>query len=129
MSSAMSRRLAKVRLGQVGSPLSSRRFERAASEPLQTSAAGRVAHAADRRGRGAHHRAVVRLRHQRLQGRGLAGHVFVLAIPNAVSHLGWYVVASLTGAVASAIVLLLVKRPLDEPRKARLMATASVSAQ
>ncbi len=57
------------------------------------------------------------------------GGIFVLAIPNAVSHLGWYVVAILTGTVVSTIVLLLVKRPLDEPKKARVMAAASASAQ
>ncbi|MGP6159855.1 MAG: fructose-specific PTS transporter subunit EIIC, partial [Vulcanimicrobiaceae bacterium] len=52
------------------------------------------------------------------------GGVFVLAIPNAVSHLGWYVLAIVAGTLVSTAVLLVVKRPLDEPKKAPVMATA-----
>ncbi|MBL8666052.1 MAG: PTS fructose transporter subunit EIIBC, partial [Rhodospirillales bacterium] len=44
------------------------------------------------------------------------GGVFVLAIPNAVSHLGWYVVAIVAGTLVSTAALLIVKRPLDQPK-------------
>jgi PTS system fructose-specific IIC component len=44
------------------------------------------------------------------------GGVFVLAIPNAVTHLGWYAVAIIAGTLVSTAVLLVVKRPLDEPK-------------
>ena len=44
------------------------------------------------------------------------GGVFVLAIPNAVSHLGWYVVAIIAGTLVSTAALLIVKRPLDQPK-------------
>jgi PTS system fructose-specific IIC component len=40
------------------------------------------------------------------------GGVFVLAIPNAVSHLGWYAVAIAAGTIVTTIALLIVKRPL-----------------
>ncbi|MFO1113505.1 MAG: PTS fructose-like transporter subunit IIB [Rhodospirillales bacterium] len=43
------------------------------------------------------------------------GGVFVLAIPNAVSHLGWYVLAIIAGTLVSTAALLIVKRPLDAP--------------
>jgi PTS system fructose-specific IIC component len=56
------------------------------------------------------------------------GGIFVLAIPNAVSHLGWYVVAILAGTAVSTVALLIVKRPLDEPKKAPGVATASAPA-
>jgi PTS system fructose-specific IIC component len=47
------------------------------------------------------------------------GGVFVLAIPNAVSHVGPYIVAILAGTAVSTIALLIVKRPLGrEPAKA-----------
>jgi PTS system fructose-specific IIC component len=39
------------------------------------------------------------------------GGVFVLPIPNAVSHLGGYVVALLAGVAVTALVLRVVKRP------------------
>jgi PTS system fructose-specific IIC component len=49
------------------------------------------------------------------------GGVFVLAIPNAVSHLGWYAVAIIFGTLVTTAALLVVKRPLEEPaRPARL---------
>jgi PTS system fructose-specific IIC component len=57
------------------------------------------------------------------------GGVFVLAIPNAVSHLGWYAVAIVAGTLVSTAVLLVVKRPLNEPKKVPVMATASASAR
>jgi PTS system fructose-specific IIC component len=57
------------------------------------------------------------------------GGVFVLAIPNAVSHLGWYALAIVAGTLVSTAVLLVVKRPLNEPKKAPAMATASASAR
>ncbi|MBK8174603.1 MAG: PTS fructose-like transporter subunit IIB [Rhodospirillales bacterium] len=53
------------------------------------------------------------------------GGVFVLAIPNAVSHLGWYALAIVAGTLVTAIALVIVKRPLDEPKPAaRLIATS-----
>jgi fructose PTS system EIIBC or EIIC component len=55
------------------------------------------------------------------------GGVFVLAIPNAVSHLGWYALAIVSGTLVSTAVLLVVKRPLNEPKKELAMATASAS--
>ncbi len=53
------------------------------------------------------------------------GGIFVLAIPNAVSHLGWYALAIVAGTLVSTAVLLVVKRPLNEPKKVPVMATAS----
>ncbi|WP_343210820.1 PTS fructose transporter subunit IIC [Ancylobacter lacus] len=41
------------------------------------------------------------------------GGVFVLPIPNAVSHLGGYVVALVVGSVVTALALRLVKKPVD----------------
>jgi fructose PTS system EIIBC or EIIC component len=43
------------------------------------------------------------------------GGVFVLAIPNAVSNVGWYGVAIAAGTLATTIVLLIIKRPIKEP--------------
>lgn len=57
------------------------------------------------------------------------GGVFVLAIPNAVSHLGWYVVAIIAGTLVSTAALLIVKRPLDQPKPVTPAAPASTSAQ
>ena len=55
------------------------------------------------------------------------GGVFVLAIPNAVSHLGWYALAIVAGSVVTAAALLIVKRPLNEPQPARRAASAQRS--
>jgi len=44
------------------------------------------------------------------------GGVFVLAIPNAVSHLGWYAVAIVAGTLVTTAALLVVKRPIDQPK-------------
>jgi PTS system fructose-specific IIC component len=55
------------------------------------------------------------------------GGVFVLAIPNAVTHLGWYVVAIVAGTLVSTAVLLVVKRPLDEPKSVPVLVPAVVS--
>ena len=44
------------------------------------------------------------------------GGVFVLAIPNAVSHLGGYVIAIVAGTLVTTAALLIVKRPLNEPK-------------
>ena len=52
------------------------------------------------------------------------GGVFVLAIPNAVSHLGWYAVAIVAGSLVTAAALLIVKRPLEEPKRATVVAPA-----
>ena len=52
------------------------------------------------------------------------GGVFVLAIPNAVSHLGWYALAIVTGTVVTAVALMIVKRPLDEPQAPGHLTTA-----
>jgi PTS system fructose-specific IIC component len=57
------------------------------------------------------------------------GGVFVLAIPNAVSNVGWYILAIVAGTAVSTIALLIVKRPLDEPQKAPVMTAASAPAQ
>jgi PTS system fructose-specific IIC component len=46
------------------------------------------------------------------------GGVFVLAIPNAVSNLGWYAVAIAAGTIVTTVALLIVKRPLAEARPA-----------
>jgi PTS system fructose-specific IIC component len=46
------------------------------------------------------------------------GGVFVLAIPNAVSPLGWYALAILVGTAITTAALLIVKRPLAEPTPA-----------
>jgi len=52
------------------------------------------------------------------------GGIFVLAIPNAVTHLGWYALAIVAGTLVSTAVLLVVKRPLDEPSKGPVLVTA-----
>lgn len=44
------------------------------------------------------------------------GGVFVLAIPNAVSNLGWYAVAIAAGTIVTTIALLIAKRPLKEAK-------------
>lgn len=46
------------------------------------------------------------------------GGVFVLAIPNAVSHLGWYAAAIVTGTIITTAALMIAKRPLEEPQRA-----------
>jgi PTS system fructose-specific IIC component len=51
------------------------------------------------------------------------GGVFVLAIPNAVSHLGWYAVAIASGTLITTIVLLMVKRPIREPQAMPVVAS------
>jgi len=43
------------------------------------------------------------------------GGVFVLAIPNAVSHLAWYALAIAAGTLVTAVALMIVKPSLDEP--------------
>jgi fructose-specific phosphotransferase system IIB component len=55
------------------------------------------------------------------------GGVFVLAIPNAVSHLGWYAVAIAAGTLVTTAVLLIVKRPLKEPQAVSLAASRGES--
>lgn len=52
------------------------------------------------------------------------GGIFVLAIPNAVTHLGWYALAIVAGTLVSTGVLLVVKRPLDEPSKGPVLVAA-----
>jgi PTS system fructose-specific IIC component len=44
------------------------------------------------------------------------GGIFVLAIPNAVSNLGWYAVAIAAGTIVTTIALLIAKRPLKEAK-------------
>jgi PTS system fructose-specific IIC component len=50
------------------------------------------------------------------------GGVFVLAIPNAVTNLGWYALAIVAGTIVTALALLVVKRPLEEPQQAGVVA-------
>ncbi|MFV0358653.1 PTS fructose-like transporter subunit IIB [Tropicimonas sp.] len=45
------------------------------------------------------------------------GGVFVLAIPNAVSHLGMYVVSIVTGTIVTALALAILKKPVDAPAR------------
>jgi len=45
------------------------------------------------------------------------GGVFVLAIPNAVSNLGWYAVAIVAGTIVTTVALLIIKRPLAEAKE------------
>jgi fructose PTS system EIIBC or EIIC component len=52
------------------------------------------------------------------------GGVFVLAIPNAVTHLGWYAVAIVAGTLVTAAALLIVKRPLAEAKSPTVVAPA-----
>ncbi|MFD2113679.1 PTS fructose-like transporter subunit IIB [Thiorhodococcus fuscus] len=53
------------------------------------------------------------------------GGVFVLAIPNAVSHLGWYAVAILTGTLITTVALLVLKPSLEEPKTSGGLAGAA----
>ena len=46
------------------------------------------------------------------------GGVFVLAIPNAVSHLAWYALAILVGTALTTAALLVLKPSLEEPKPA-----------
>jgi len=46
------------------------------------------------------------------------GGVFVLAIPNAVSHLAWYAAAIAAGTVVTMVALLILKPSLEEPKPA-----------
>jgi fructose PTS system EIIBC or EIIC component len=50
------------------------------------------------------------------------GGVFVLAIPNAVTNLGWYALAIVAGTLVTTLALLIVKRPLEEPQRAGVVA-------
>jgi fructose PTS system EIIBC or EIIC component len=50
------------------------------------------------------------------------GGVFVFAIPNAVTNLGWYALAIITGTVITAVALLIVKPPLEAPERAGVVA-------
>jgi PTS system fructose-specific IIC component len=49
----------------------------------------------------------------------------VLAIPNAVTHLGWYAVAIAAGTLVTTVALLIVKRPLAEPKRAATVVSAT----
>jgi len=51
------------------------------------------------------------------------GGVFVLAIPNAVTNLGWYGVAIAAGTLVTTLVLLIVKRPITEPQAMPVVAS------
>lgn len=53
------------------------------------------------------------------------GGVFVLAIPNAVSNLGWYAVAIVAGTIVTGVALLIVKKPLDRPQPAGTVAVTA----
>jgi len=46
------------------------------------------------------------------------GGVFVLAIPNAVTHLAWYALAIVAGTLVTTIALLILKPSLEEPKPA-----------
>jgi PTS system fructose-specific IIC component len=46
------------------------------------------------------------------------GGVFVLAIPNAVSHLAWYALAIAVGTLLTTVALLILKPALQEPKPA-----------
>ncbi len=46
------------------------------------------------------------------------GGVFVLAIPNAVSHLGWYALAIVAGSAVTTVALLVLKPSLEESKPA-----------
>ena len=52
------------------------------------------------------------------------GGVFVLAIPNAVTNLGWYAVAIVAGTLVTTVALLVLKRPLAEPKPPSVVAPA-----
>ncbi len=51
------------------------------------------------------------------------GGVFVLAIPNAVSNLGWYAVAIAAGSLVTTAALLIVKQPVKEPQEMPVVAS------
>ncbi|MBK1719952.1 PTS fructose-like transporter subunit IIB [Thiocystis violacea] len=53
------------------------------------------------------------------------GGVFVLAIPNAVSDLGWYAAAIAIGALITATALLILKPSLEEPKATELAGAAN----
>ena len=53
------------------------------------------------------------------------GGVFVLAIPNAVNHLGWYALAIAVGTVLTTVALLILKPSLNEPMPASALGTAN----
>jgi len=50
--------------------------------------------------------------------------VFVLAIPNAVNHVGWYALAIAAGTLVTAVALVIVKKPLNEPEPAVRVSSA-----
>lgn len=52
------------------------------------------------------------------------GGVFVLAIPNAVNHVGWYALAIAAGTLVTAVALVIVKKPLNEPEPAVRVSSA-----
>jgi PTS system fructose-specific IIC component len=52
------------------------------------------------------------------------GGVFVLAIPNAVTNLGWYAVAIVAGTLVTTAALLVVKRPLAKTKPESIVAPA-----
>lgn len=54
------------------------------------------------------------------------GGVFVLAIPNAVSQLGWYAVAIVAGTAVTTAALMVAKRPLEEPQPQRVPTLTAV---
>jgi PTS system fructose-specific IIC component len=53
------------------------------------------------------------------------GGIFVLAIPNAVSHLGLYAVAILVGTLITTAALLILKPSLEEPKPATRLAQST----
>jgi len=53
------------------------------------------------------------------------GGIFVLAIPNAVSPLGWYSVAILTGTLITTVALLVLKPSLEEPKTSSGLSSAA----
>lgn len=53
------------------------------------------------------------------------GGVFVLAIPNAVTHLAWYALAIAAGTVVTTIALLILKPSLQEPKPAPAVGLAT----
>jgi PTS system fructose-specific IIC component len=52
------------------------------------------------------------------------GGVFVLAIPNAVTPLGWYALAIVVGTLLTTVALLILKPSLDEPKLAPALGVA-----
>lgn len=57
------------------------------------------------------------------------GGVFVLAIPNAVSHLGGYAIAIVAGTLVTTAALLIVKRPLNEPKPVAALSSTTPQAR